>query len=165
MCSSDLVVSDDGNRFWLSGTGSTGTAGVRFVANLGATTTVGLNAGAPSNCRVAGLYDGQLYTTSASTVYLGICAVGSGLPTTPSQSVTLLPGFPTAGGTTAGSAYDFYWADANTVYVADDNAPNSTIGGISKWTSNGSTWTRAYRLTLNLPNNQFAGAQIGRAHV
>ena len=153
------VASDDGLRFWMSGTGAGSSGGVRFVTNVGATTSLLLNAGAPSNCRVAGIYDSQLFTTSASTVYLGVCTVGTGLPTTGSQPITLLPGFPAGGGTTAGSAYDFFWADPNTVYVADDNAPNSTISGISKWTLTGGLWTRAYRFTLNLPNNQFAGAR------
>jgi hypothetical protein len=144
------AVSDDGSRFWLSGTGASGTAGVRYVAAVGDTTSVTLQAGAPTNTRVAGVYDGQLYTTSASTVYLGVCKVGDGLPTTGSQPVTLLQGFPTTGGTAASSAYDFFFADANTLYVADDNAVNSTIGGINKWTFDAATgtWTRQYRLQL-----------------
>ncbi len=143
------AASVDGQSFWLSGTGTTAASGIRYVASLGATTSALLNAGAPTNCRVVGIYDSQLYTTSASTVFLGVCAVGSGLPTTSGQVITLLPGFPTGGGTTAGSAYDFFWADQNTVYVADDNAPASTVGGISKWTFNGTIWSRAYRLTVN----------------
>ncbi len=140
------VVSDDGQRFWTSGTGGSG--GMRFVAGVGAMSSLGLNAGAPSNCRIAGIYDSQLYTTSASTVYLGVCQVGIGLPETGSQPITLLPGFPTVGGTAASSAYDFFFADPNTVYVADDNSIGSSVGGISKWTFNGSTWSRQYRLLL-----------------
>lgn len=143
------VATVDGQSFWVSGTGSGQSGGVRYVNALGDTTSTFLNLGAPTNCRVVGIYDSQLFTTSASTVYLGVCTVGSGLPTTTGQAITLLPGFPTGGGTTAGSAYDFFWADANTVYVADDNAPASTVGGISKWTFNGTTWSRAYRLTVN----------------
>lgn len=142
------VASVDGSSFWTSGTGLSSTAGVRYIQNLGDTTSTFLNAGSPTNCRVVGIYDGQLYTTSASTVYLGVCTVGGGLPTTPGQMITLLPGFPTSGGTAASSAYDFFWADPNTLYVADDNVPASTVGGISKWTFDGVTWTRAYRLTV-----------------
>lgn len=142
------VASDDGARFWVSGTGQGSSGGIRHVTALGDSTSAFLNLGAPTNCRVCGIYDGLLYTTSASTVYLGVCSVGSGLPTQPGQGITLLPGFPTAGGTAAGSAYDFFWADANTVYVADDNAPASTVGGISKWTFDGISWSRAYRLTV-----------------
>lgn len=142
------VASVDGTSFWTSGTGATTTAGVRFVQNLGDNSSLFLNASSPTNCRVVGIYDSNLYTTSASGVYLGVNAVGQGLPTTPGQTITLLQGFPTAGGTSASSTYDFFWADPNTVYVADDNAPASTVGGISKWTFNGSIWTRAYRLTV-----------------
>jgi len=143
------AVSLDGQSFWVSGTGQGQTGGIRHVASLGATTTTDLNLGAPAHCRVAGIYDSQLYTTSASTVYLGVCAVGTGVPTTPGQPITLLNGFPTTGGTAAASSYDFFWADQNTVYVADDNAPASTVGGISKWTFDGTIWSRAYRLTIN----------------
>ncbi len=144
------VVSEDGQSFWLSGTGATGSAGVRYVAALGDTTSLTLQAGAPSNTRVASVYDGQLYTTSASTVYLGVVKVGDGLPTTAGQTTTLLTGFPTTGGTAASSAYDFFFADPDTLYVADDNAVNSTIGGINKWTRDPitGTWTRQYRLQL-----------------
>ncbi|HEX5050758.1 MAG TPA: hypothetical protein VFZ65_03200 [Planctomycetota bacterium] len=142
------VASDDGQRFWIAGTGSTSDSGVRFVPFPGATTSIGLNAGAPTNCRVAGIHDGQLYTTSASTVYLGLNQVGLGLPTTGGQPISLLPGFPTAGGTAAGSAYDFFFAGPDTVYVADDNSIGSSVGGIQKWTFNGTTWVRQYRLQL-----------------
>jgi hypothetical protein len=140
---------DGFSGFWVSGTGTGSSAGVRYVGGVGASTSTLLNTGAPSNCRVVGIYDGQLYTSSASTVYLGVCTVGTGVPTTNGQVVTLLPGFPTGGGTSAGSTYDYFWADQNTVYVADDNSPASTIGGISKWTFNGSMWSRAYRWTVN----------------
>ncbi|MBL8726360.1 MAG: hypothetical protein JNK49_20115 [Planctomycetes bacterium] len=142
------VASVDGSSFWTAGTGVSPSAGVRHVPNLGDSTSTFLNGSSPTNCRVVGIYDSLLYTTSASTVYLGVCSVGSGLPTTPGQQISLLPGFPTSGGTSASSTYDFFWADPNTVYVADDNVPASTVGGISKWTFNGTTWSRAYRLTV-----------------
>lgn len=142
------AVSDDGQRFWTSGTGSGPSSGMRFIANLGDTTSLALNAGNPTNCRIAGIYDSQLYTTSASTVYLGPCTVGTGLPTSPGQTITLLPGFPTTGGTAASSAYDFFFADPDTVYVADDNSIGSSVGGISKWTFSGTAWSRQYRLLL-----------------
>jgi hypothetical protein len=142
------VASVDGQSFWLSGTGITATAGIRYVAATGATSSLLLNAGAPTNCRVVGIFDGQLYTSSASGAFLGVGTVGTGLPTLPGQQLTLLPGFPVSGGTAAASTYDFFWADPSTVYVADDNAPASTVGGISKWTLSGGTWSRAYRLTM-----------------
>ena len=68
---------------------------------------------------------------------------GTGLPTTAGQAVNLLPGFPTA---TGPSSYDFYFADLNTVYVADDRAQASG-GGIQKWTLAAGTWTLQYTLS------------------
>ena len=144
------VISDDGNQFWISGT-STVNGGVRYVTSLGDTTSLGLNAGSPTNIRCINVFDGQLYVSSASGVSLGINQYGDQLPTTPGQIVTQLPGFPTTGGTAATSAYDFYFADGNTLYVADDNAVASTVGGIQKWVNNGGTWTLAYRLQLGGP--------------
>ncbi|HEX5052026.1 MAG TPA: hypothetical protein VFZ65_09660 [Planctomycetota bacterium] len=137
------VCSDDGQRFWTSGTGASGTNGIRFVANLGATTSLGLNAGAPTNTRTATIYSGQLYTSSASTVYQGVCTVGTGLPTTIGQAITLLNGFPTASGP---STYDHFFADPDTLYVADDTTGGA--GGINKWTRSGGVWTLQYGLAL-----------------
>ena len=144
------VASDDGQRLWTSGTGISPSGGVRFVANLGDSTSTGVQGGAPQNTRVVGIYDDQLYVTSASTVYLGVNQIGQGLSGAPGQSVALLTGFPTTGGTAASSAYDFFFADPNTLYVADDNATASTVGGINKWTFDQvtGTWTRQYRLQL-----------------
>lgn len=144
------VISDDGSRFWISGTSGID-GGVRFVANLGDSTSLGLNAGSPTNIRCINAFDGQLFVSSASGVSLGINQYGDQLPTAPGQIVTQLPGFPTAGGSQAASAYDFFFADPNTLYVADDNAVASTVGGIQKWVNNGGTWTLAYRLQLGGP--------------
>lgn len=144
------VISDDGSQFWISGT-STVDGGVRYVANLGDTTSIGVNGGAPTNIRCINVFNGQLYFSSASTVYLGVNQLGDGLPTSSGQVVTHLPGFPTTGGTAASSSYDFFFADPNTLYVADDNAVASTVGGIQKWVNTGGTWTLAYRLQLGGP--------------
>lgn len=136
------ATSDDGTRFWTSGNSTAGA--VRFVANLGDTTSIGINGGSPTNCRFIGIYDFDLYVTSASTGALtqGILRVGpGGLPTTAGQSMNLLPGFPTNGTFTDGAPYDFFFADDNTVYVADEQL-NSLVGGIQKWQFNGTTWVR-----------------------
>jgi hypothetical protein len=37
--------------------------------------------------------------------------------------------------------YDYFVADANTLYTVDDR--NSGTGGLEKWTCNGSPWTMA----------------------
>jgi hypothetical protein len=134
------VTSDDGNRFWCAGANS----GIRFVASLGATTSVQVNTGGgPANNRVVGIFGGQLYVTSSSGTTIGLCSVGTGLPTTAGATEAILPGFPTAAGP---SSYDFFFADANTVYVADDRNTTATGGGIQKWTFSASTWTLQYTL-------------------
>jgi len=148
------VVSTDGTEFWTSGTSfptivqgvSNFNAGIHY-ATLGASTSLRVS-GSPTNTRVVNIFNGQLYMSSASGAFQGISTVGTGLPrpTTQDESTTtLLPGFPTASGP---SPYDFWFKDANTVYVADDRAP--AAGGIQKWTNSGGTWSLAYTLNSGL---------------
>jgi hypothetical protein len=121
---------------------------VRYVASLGANTSLGLNAGAPLNCRVATIFDGQLYTSSASGSHLGVATVGTGVPAVPGNPLTLLNGFPTTGGTAVESAYDYFFANPTTLYVADDNTGAASDGGIQKWTLAGGLWTKQYTFKL-----------------
>jgi hypothetical protein len=136
------AASTNGIDIWTSGNGTTGSNGVRYVT-FGGNSSVGLNLGAPGNTRVVSTYNGNLYTSSASTVYQGVSQVGVGLPTVAGQPVTLLPGFPTVSGP---SAYDFYFANPTTLYVADDRVQVSN-GGIQKWAFAGGTWTLQYTLS------------------
>ncbi|MCU0865461.1 MAG: hypothetical protein MUC36_16880 [Planctomycetes bacterium] len=136
------AASSNGIDIWTSGNGTAGSNGVRYVT-FGGNSSVGLNLGAPGNTRVVSTYNGNLYTSSASTVNQGVCQVGTGLPTTAGQAVTLLPGFPTAAGP---SSYDFYFANPSTLYVADDRAQASG-GGIQKWALAAGTWTLQYTLS------------------
>lgn len=130
----------DGSSFWTAGTasGSNG-PGARYVAALGGSTSTQLST-TVTNLRVVNIYNGQLYTSSASGAFQGVSTVGTGLPTTSGETITLLNGFPTAAGP---GAYDYFFADAATVYVADDR---TTVGGIQKWTESGGVWTLAYTL-------------------
>jgi 2',3'-cyclic-nucleotide 2'-phosphodiesterase (5'-nucleotidase family) len=128
------AVTSDGTAFWTVGSNS----GVQYVLLGSSGTSTQINTAAPTNLRVPGIFNGQLYVSSASGTFQGVGTVGSGLQTTGGQTPSLLPGFPTASGP---SPYGFYISDANTVYVADDRTtPN---GGIQKWTFNGATWTLA----------------------
>lgn len=135
------AVTDGSGNFWLAGTGQTNPA-VRFTT-LGSTSSTQLNTSAPTNTRVANIFNGQLYVSSASGAFQGVGTVGSGLPTTGGQSLALLPGFPTASGP---SPYDFWFASASTLYVADDRTNGS--GGLQKWVFGGSTWSLAYTLAV-----------------
>lgn len=133
------ATSTDGNDFWTAGTGSTGNRGVCYVGGLGATTSTQLSTSV-TNLRVVNIANGQLYVSSASGAFLGVSTVGTGLPTAAGETVTLLPGFGAASG-----AYDYWFADASTLYVADDRTA-ATGGGIQKWTESAGTWTLQYTL-------------------
>ncbi|WP_428307884.1 dockerin type I domain-containing protein [Lacipirellula sp.] len=133
------VASDDGVKLWMAGSGSPGAnAGVRYTT-LGATTSTQLTS-APTNVRVAKIFNGQLYLSSASTTYFGVSSTGVGLPTEAGQTSTLI-----ASTGAASSSYDFWFKDADTLYVAGD-ASAANGGGIQKWTQSGGTWTQQYIL-------------------
>jgi len=132
-------VTNDGTTFWLSGVDKlTANGGVRYAA-LGATTSTQIST-TLVNTRVIGIFNGQLYVSSSSGTFRGISSVGSGLPNTSGQTITLLSGFPTTGGS---SHYGFS-VHGNTIYVADDRTNGN--GGVQKWTFGGSSWTLAYLL-------------------
>ncbi len=128
------AVSVDGTQFWATGPGGS----PRF-ANLGDTTSTALVSG--FNSRVAHIYNGQLYVSSAASTNYGVATIGTGLPTGSGESATLLAGFPTSSGP---SPYAFFFADDDTLYVADDRANGS--GGIQKWTQSSGTWSLQYTL-------------------
>ena len=126
-----------GNEFWVGGPGN----GVSYVAGLGATSGTQLATNL-ANIRTVQVSSGQLYCSSASGAFQGVSSVGVGAPTTSGETITILPGMPTASGP---SAYDFWFADTVTCYVADDRAPASG-GGIQKWVFSAGAWSLAYTM-------------------
>ena len=132
------ATSTNGMDLWTGGTASSG-GSVRYTT-LGGTTSTQLST-TITNIRVVNIFNGQLYCSSATGSFQGVSTVGSGTPTTSGQTITLLPGFPTASGP---SSYDFWLADASTMYVADDRTNGS--GGVQKWAFNGSAWSLQYTL-------------------
>jgi hypothetical protein len=153
------AVSSDGNAIWVSGNAGSGqgtTGGIEYTT-LGSASSTLMNS-TTSNDRVVNIFNNQLYATSASGSWLGIATVGTGLPTTTSSpGWTILPGMPTSG---THSPYDFWFKDANTVYLADDTAAASG-GGIQKWTQSGGTWTLQYTLLNNGTTSQTARGLAG----
>lgn len=128
--------SDDGSRFWTAGTAGGVLGGVRHVTFGGSTSVQVSNP--PTNTRRVAIFDGQLYVGTQSSPYVGVSTVGTGLPTTLSTT-TLLNGFTTP---TGNNQFDFWFADAHTVYVADERA----AGGIQKWVESSGTWVLTYTL-------------------
>jgi len=116
---------------------------------VGSSSSTGLTGTA--NERRVYIYDDQLYTSrqvNSAGGISGIAKVGSPPPpTSGTQTATELSGMPVA--TPTESAYDYFFADANTVYVADDLSSPTTAGGLQKWTFNGSAWTRVFNLQVN----------------
>lgn len=130
------AASADGTTFYSVG----GNSGVRYQA-FGSYFSLQLNT-APASIRGVNVAGGNLYVSTNASPYIGLSQVGTGLPTTGSQPVAALPGFPA---TTAGaSPYGFYFADlsaavpgVDVAYVADDR---TSAGGIQKWSLVGGNW-------------------------
>ena len=128
--------------------------------------------GKDNNFRGLTIFNNTLYVTKGSggngidTVY----QVGNGgaLPTLANAAaapITILPGFPTTLAKTAGATSDYpfgiWFANANTLYVADEgdgviaDAAASKTAGLQKWILSGGTWTMAYVLQNGLNLGQF----------
>ena len=145
------AVTTNGTDLFLTGTGATGTAGVR-TAVVGGTTSAQLNNGdatPATNTRVANLFGGDLYFSTGSGTQ-GIYKVGTGASTTTGQTTALTAADP------AGSPYDFFFTNANTLYVADDrtSATATGAGGLLQYVNSGSGFVLTS--TFNL-----AGATTG----
>ena len=123
--------------------------------------------GKDNNFRGLTIFNNTIYVTKGSgsngidTVY----QVGNAgaLPTAANAAaapITVLPGFPTASAKTAGATNDYpfgiWFANANTLYVADEgdgviaDAAGSTTAGLQKWILSGGTWKMAYVLQNGL---------------
>ncbi len=151
------AVTDGNGHIWVGGAGGLSgnpDGGIR-VASVGASTSTAVvptsGSGSLSNSRVPVIDGGQLYVStdrvpsgSAST-NAGIYRVGTGLPTTSGNSLTLITttGLPANGQTGAAAPLGFAFADRDpsvagddTLYVADQ------AHGIAKYsTTDGTTWT------------------------
>lgn len=120
-----------------------------------------------NNFRGETIFNNTLYVTKGSgsnginTVY----QVGnaSSLPdpnNAANTPITILPGFPTAlakgSANTINHPFGIWFADANTLYVADEgdgvstDAANSTTAGLEKWSLVGNTWKEDYVLQNGL---------------
>ncbi|MGO9836176.1 MAG: hypothetical protein ACLP1X_18400 [Polyangiaceae bacterium] len=132
------AVSNDGAELWVGGTATDTTGGLWYQAT-GTSGNVQLVSATSSTqlARWLGIAGGQLYGDSSGTsAGNGLFTVGSGLPTSGSPTLALLPGLPSGNKV---SPFGFVFFDLNpavpgldTVYIADDRT--STGGGIGKFT-------------------------------
>jgi hypothetical protein len=83
------AVSANGTTTWTA----TSASGVRYAAfgSIGTSTQLSTT---PTNTRVVKIFNGQIYVTSASGVFLGVSSIGTGVPTTSGQTTTALSGMP-----------------------------------------------------------------------
>jgi hypothetical protein len=120
-------VVSDGINYWMAGS-----VGGTWYSAGGATPTQ-ITSGS-GNFRVTRIFNGNLYYSASTAI-----SAYSGIPTTTAAG--------TLTGITGTSVYDFAISPAgNVAYVADDSSL-ATVGGIAKWTFNGSTWTKKFTLT------------------
>jgi hypothetical protein len=163
--------SSNGNDIWISGgSGSAPTGGVHY-ATYGSTTSSQLTAGV-TNHRVLNAFGGQLYLSNNSNTATvrGINTVGTGLPTSggPALPITQLPGFsdPTIPTPSNETADDFWFKDANTLYIADERnaasgANDGINGGVQKYTFNGANWVFQYNVPLGNQIGPTTGGKVG----
>ena len=158
-----VVGNDSATSFWSGGTGTNNTtsgvltAGFRYFNS----STQLVPSPGPVNTREVNIFGGQLYGTMDTGSFVGIAAVGSGTPTTGSQTATMLVS--TAATSAPGAsplafllindpnAADPANAPFNIAYIADDGAGTGSNGaqlpGIQKWAYVGGSWTYDYSIT------------------
>jgi hypothetical protein len=134
------AVSNDGSQFYLGGTSGTN-GGVRLGTTGPATVQVNnTGTGIGTNIRIVNIFNGDLYfSTGSGTPGIGIWKT-NGLPgaSTPFTQVLSLTGSP----------YDYWFADANTLFVTDDTG-GASIAGIRKYVNSGSGFTLASSIFLD----------------
>jgi MYXO-CTERM domain-containing protein len=193
------VATVNGSSFYISGQGQSGdsTSGV-FYAQRGASTATSITGndaggGASQDTRTVSIYNDTLYVStdsksgSTNRDYIGTLGTPGTLPTQASgkNGPAELPGFATATGkvnvtnsngvNTAGekvniSPENFFFANPDTLYVADSGNPknDSTVstgnsigdGGLQKWSFINGSWTLDYTLYQGLslvPNTASSG--------
>jgi autotransporter passenger strand-loop-strand repeat protein len=161
------VATVDGTSFWLSGQGLKGdtTQGV-FYATDGATTATSINDA--TDTRTAEIYNGQLYISADTTQGATNISDYGALPTSATTPI-VLTGLSNSVVLTAATANtantaeigqsvnlspeNFFFANNNTLYVADSGNPkNGGVGdgGLQKWVYNGTSWNLEYTLSAGL---------------
>jgi hypothetical protein len=143
----------DGNEVWVTGT-AVGASGGLWYSPPAAQLFQAATSTSPGQARWIRIAGGQLYGDT-DHYPPGFVAVGTGTPTSGSQTLTTLPGTPDSGTMTANpSPWGFVFFDLNpavtgldTLYIADDRATSSG-GGLVKFQLlvTGGTWTKQWEM-------------------
>jgi hypothetical protein len=173
------VYSANGSTIYISGQGDGNTSDQGIFFSPTGLNTVTSPASSPTGIfnsqqtRFVTAFSGNLYysidTSSGSNT--GIWKF-TGQPTSKSTPTQILPGNNGKSGSNKVfySPEGFFFANANTLYVADTGDPkagNLGDGGIQKWTLTASTWTLQYTLTPTgsdwIPAGNPQGANVGES--
>ncbi len=138
------AVTMDGTGFWVCGAAG----GVRYVPFGNPASTNSIQLTTPLvNTRIPQIFNKQVYITASTISGQTVCSVatlGTGLPTSGTQTVTVLSGLPTT--TASGSPYAFYFFDLtdavvgyDVVYIADQASTGGA--GLRKYSLVSGTWT------------------------
>ncbi len=142
------------------GTADTTSAGRFTLVGVPGVTPAQITADKPSkdtNFRGLTIFDNTLYTTKGSggnginTVYQ-VGAAGTLPGPSTANTISILPGFPTTLATTTNFfPFGLFFADANTLYVADEGngTTTDTNAGLEKWRLVSGTWVLQYTLGFN----------------
>lgn len=151
-------IATSGSTFYAAGnsSGTPNTGGIWYFDGA-AFTQVSSTAASPvsvQNMRNVEIYNGQLYFSSMAGAFVGISALGTGLPTSAGTLPTLAisPG-------AAAQPYGFVMFSTGSLgagvldlaYIADDRA--TTGGGLQKWVFDGSAWSNAWSLLVGGTTN------------
>ena len=153
------IVSDGSGNFWGSGTasGAGGTGGVHYITSGGTATQLSTTV---TNTRWIDVFSNQLWISSAAGAFLGISKVGTGLPTTSGQTISLSINLGTGA-----SPYGFFLFDSDAngevdrAWIADDRT--SAGGGIQRWNFDGSAWSQDYQLRLDITGSTLTNTGSG----
>jgi hypothetical protein len=134
------VVTDNGARFWLAGSGG----GISYLAGFGGAVTATFVSTGAINVRSATIIGGALYGAkgSGSTILFDFAG---GLPTSASTP-TALPGGPTSGAPLGMIGFARTGTETDLLYVCDERAA-SVGGGIQRWTKASGSWSLSSNLS------------------
>lgn len=138
------VVSVDGSAFWMVGSKNY----TRYIPYGFDGSTDGTNLGGPTGSYSITSFNNQLYLSTDVTGYPKVATLGTGMPTTGTQTAVTLPGYPATG-----SPNQFVLFDTNgdkipdLLYVADDGGTTPATASIQKYVFNGTAWEAKGKFT------------------